>query len=334
MKKDVIGLGIETSCDETSMAVVRNGSEILSMHVYSQFEEHSPFRGVVPEIASRSHLLKIQSVYEKVIKESGVLPEQMDFVAVTNRPGLVGSLMIGGQFAKIFSIIFDVPVVTVDHVKAHLFSPALEGNRIAYPFLGLMLSGGNSSIYRLDHFDSMEKIADTSDDALGEAFDKAATILSLPYPGGPSIEKKAEQCTAENTSPLFTKLLRDRPFDDMTFSFSGIKTAVLRAHQRREEDSRICRDFQDTVFELVERNVLKAVHLTGITKIIASGGVLANQTLRRRLDALGKKEGLDLIYPKNKILCTDNGGMVAALGYENFIKNEFSALDFAVSSRR
>jgi N6-L-threonylcarbamoyladenine synthase len=316
------------------MAVVRNGCEIVSMNVYSQIEEHSLFRGVVPEIASRSHLLKIQSVYQQVMNESSVLPEEMDYVAVTNRPGLVGSLMIGGQFAKIFSLVFNTPVVCVDHVKAHMFASVLEGHKMTFPFLGLMLSGGNSSIYRMDNFETMSKISDTMDDALGEAFDKAASILSLPYPGGPFIEKKAKECSLANGGSLFPKLLRDRPYDDITFSFSGIKTAVLRAHEKNEDSARICRDFQMTVFELVERNLLKAVALTGITDIIASGGVLANQTLRNSLDILAEKEGLRLIYPKKKILCTDNGGMIASLGYELYMRKEFSSFNFPVSSRR
>ena len=331
---DVFGLGIETSCDETSIAVVKNGCEIISMQVYSQIEEHSPFRGVVPEIASRSHLLKIQSVYQKVMAKSSIIPDKINYVAVSNRPGLVGSLMIGGQFAKIFSMVFNVPLICVDHVKAHLFAPMLEGHKILFPFLGLILSGGNSSIFRLDNFEDMKKIADTMDDALGEAFDKAASILSLPYPGGPSIEKKALSCSAAKVDSLFPMLLRDRTSDDMSFSFSGIKTAVLRAHQRNEDDARICRDFQMTVFELVERNLVKATALTGIKDVIASGGVLSNQTLRKSLDKLAERNGLRLTYPEEKILCTDNGGMIAALGYEFYSRNEFCFLNFPVSSKR
>jgi len=333
LKSDIYGLGIETSCDETSMALVKNGCQIISMNIYSQIKEHSPFRGVVPEIASRSHLLKIQSVFNKVIADSGMNPGRISYAAVTNRPGLVGSLMIGGQFAKLFSLVYNIPLVCVDHVKAHLFAPVLEGYRPEYPFLGLMLSGGNSSIYKLDSFHEMEKISDTSDDALGEAFDKAASILSLSYPGGPSIEKKAQECNDSGES-IFTPLLRDRPRDDMTFSFSGIKTAVLRAHQKKNHPAVICRDFQNTVFELVERNLKKAAALTGIRRIVASGGVLANQTLRQRLDLLARTESLELIYPEKTILCTDNGGMVAALGYEQFIRNEICLNDFSVSSRR
>lgn len=331
MSRPVFGLGIETSCDETSVAVVRDGESIISLNVYSQISEHAPFHGVVPEIASRSHLLRINDVYESAIR--GIDPRSIDYLAVTSRPGLVGSLMIGGEFAKMFSLVYGIPIVCIDHLEAHLYTPALEQNLPPYPYIGLLLSGGNSSLYIVHAPGEMECIGDTVDDAIGEAFDKVASHLGLPYPGGPAVERLGSEWNGEGP-PLFAKLLRDLPEDTIRFSYSGIKTAVIRAFAAREVSARICRDFQETVFELVERNLRKAVRLTGIRNIVAAGGVVANDTLRRRLRRFGSDMGVRISYPEKKILCTDNGAMVAALGYQFYKEKRFSGLNFSVSSQR
>lgn len=331
----VYGLGIETSCDETGVAVVRDGRHILSNIIYSQIPEHAPFRGVVPEIASRSHLEKINDVYEQAIAESGISPEDLSYVAVTNRPGLLGSLMMGGVLAKSISLVHNVPLIPVDHLESHLYAVRLNGIEIEYPFLGLLLSGGNSAIYRVTAPGEMNRLVDTMDDAAGEAFDKAAAVLQLPYPGGPHIEKLASEYNPEGVKggSLFPRLLKNRPDSDLAFSFSGIKTAVLRAAQEKKDTLQICYDFQNTVFELIERILLRAVSQTGIDRVITSGGVLANYTLRTRLEALAEKSGFSIFIPSDRILCTDNGAMTAALGYDYYLLNSFEGLDFPVSSR-
>ena len=330
-----LGLGIETSCDETSVSVVAGGSKILSNSVYSQISEHAPFRGVVPEIASRSHLEKINSVYHEAITKAAVLPEDIEYVSVSSRPGLVGSLMVGAQFAKCFSMVYDVPLIALNHLEAHFYSLLLEDRFPDYPFLGLLLSGGNSSIYIVHDVGKMELIADTYDDAIGEAFDKTAAVLSLPYPGGPEIEKCAGRyLPSKGAPPLFGRLLKGISGEDLGFSFSGIKTAVLRANHEKREKSRICHDFQNSVFELVERMVIRAVNVTGIRCVVASGGVLANETLRLRLKKIAEREGLDIRHPVDRILCTDNAGMVAALGFKLWISGFRSEFNFSVSSKR
>lgn len=322
----MIGLGVESSCDETSIAVVEDGVRELANVVYSQTKEHAPFRGVVPEIASRAHLEKLNFLFEEAVEKAGT--RQFDYVSVTSRPGLMGPLMMGAQFAKMLSLVTRIPVIPVDHLEAHFYASCLEGRRHEYPFLGLLLSGGNSALYQVDGPGKMTVLVETMDDACGEAFDKTATVLGLGYPGGPAIEKAATSY-AGSEAPLFRKLLREMGPDELGLSFSGIKTAVLRTDRVNVETARICRDFQDTIFELVERNVERALAQTGLQTLVASGGVLANGTLRKRLTALCQRLGTRFVYPERRFLCTDNAGMVASLG---FFHQEARGLDFPVSS--
>jgi N6-L-threonylcarbamoyladenine synthase len=359
-------MGIETSCDETSVAIVADGRESLANVIFSQIEAHAPFRGVVPEIASRAHLEKINHLYAEALARAGITAGNLNYVAVTVCPGLIGSLMVGAQFAKCLALVHDLPVILVDHLEAHLYAPCLdeppagkEAYEPRYPFLGLLLSGGNSAIYRVDGPGRMTLLGDTMDDACGEAFDKIASLLDLPYPGGPHIEATAREYDARTeTSPfagfpghagdpqlgrngqsIFPRLLRNLPADQLAFSFSGIKTAVARAHREGVEPGRICRDFQHTAFELVERNLRRAVKQTGIPRVLASGGVLANGFLRERLAGLRPEleaRGGYLIWPEQKFLCTDNAGMIAAAGY--YLRDQVGfrteQLDFGVASKR
>lgn len=339
-------LGIESSCDETSVAVVRDGRESLSNVIHSQIDRHAPFRGVVPEIASRAHLEKINDVYAAALTQAGVSPADLDCLAVTVRPGLVGSLMVGAQLAKCLALVHSLPVIPVDHLEAHMYAPCLEftpGETLEYPFLGLLLSGGNSAIYRVDGPGRLALLGDTRDDACGEAFDKVATLLQLPYPGGPVIEKIAREHPERGWSEehsLFPRLLRKLPEDELAFSYSGIKTAVARAVADGHDPARIAYDFQHVVFELVVRNLRRAVKLSRIPRIVASGGVLANDFLRDHLRALEPElrgQGGWIRWPAKKFHCTDNAGMVAALGavlFEQAPERYTSEnLDFGVSSR-
>ena len=331
------GIGIETSCDETSIGIVKNGTEILSLKVFSQIELHAEYNGIVPEIASRAHLEKINFLLEESMAEAGIGFDQIDYIATTAWPGLTGSLMIGAQLARTMGMVLKKPVIAIDHLEAHLTAVRLENKFPEFPVLGVLLSGGNSSIFTIKDFGQMEKIADTKDDAIGEAFDKVASILGLGYPGGPVVEKKAAMyIPKKKEKPLFPEILKEDK--GISFSFSGIKTAVLyyiRKNTLTEEKiHEICYHFQNSVFNLVERNIVKAARQTGINKIICAGGVMANETLAKRLKLLSAKENLELYYPEKKILCMDNGAMVASLGYYYHKMKKNSGLSFRVSPVR
>ncbi|MCB1176400.1 MAG: tRNA (adenosine(37)-N6)-threonylcarbamoyltransferase complex transferase subunit TsaD [Leptospiraceae bacterium] len=333
----MIGLGIESSCDETSIGIVENGNRLKSLKLFSQISLHSEYRGVVPELASRAHLEKINILFKEAIEEAKIDLKEIDFISVSNRPGLLGSLMIGCQMAKVLSLTLKKPVISVDHLESHLSVVQLENNLPPYPFLGVLLSGGNSAIFQVNAPGEMEVLGDTLDDALGEAFDKVSSLLNLPYPGGPYIEKKAAEHSPEpeEKSP-FPEILKDG--NKIQFSYSGLKTSVLNYIQKNSDFMEklpfISYHFQNTAFKLVEKNVKRAVKKTGIKKVVAAGGVLANGTLRNHLKKLASKHKFEIIYPEKKILCTDNGAMVACLGFEFFKKGIFSNLNFKISPNR
>lgn len=337
----MIGLGIETTCDETSIALVEDGKRLIHCEIYSQIETHAAYRGVVPEIASRAHLEKINLLLDKTMKESGVEFSEIAYIAVANRPGLMGSLLMGGMLARCISLVHSIPIVPVDHLESHLTVIRLEeqAKDLELPVLGLLLSGGNSSIYLHRDWGVMERVADTLDDALGEAFDKAASILGLGYPGGPYLEKEANQYFQDSSlrnDYILPRLLKTDSQTKIQFSFSGLKTALLYARRDHPEISieRLSFEFQERSFELVIRNLRKAVDQTGIKTIVAGGGVLANQTLRGHLDSLLESDGIQVYYPSSKILCTDNGAMVATLGYYLFQKGITDSIDFKMSPKR
>lgn len=332
------GLGIESSCDETSIAIVHDGKDLLSLKIYSQIDSHSPYRGVVPEIASRAHLEKINSLLAVSMEEAGIEYSELDYVAVTTYPGLVGSLMIGAQLARCISLVHQIPIVAVNHLEAHLAVIGLERELPPFPWLGVLLSGGNSSIYLYKGFGNLQILADTQDDSLGEAFDKVSAVLNLPYPGGPYLEAKANAYKLEKAEGNpFPKLLKEDGEDKIRFSYSGLKTAVLyylKAHAESPPVEKISYFFQKTAFELVTRNIRKAIAKTGIRTVVAAGGVLANGKLRESLEAEKERSQFDLFYPGKKIYCTDNGAMVACLGYHLWKQKSFVGLDFKVSPKR
>ncbi|MBE7437759.1 MAG: tRNA (adenosine(37)-N6)-threonylcarbamoyltransferase complex transferase subunit TsaD [Spirochaetales bacterium] len=324
-------LGIESSCDETSIAIVRDGRQILSVKTYSQIAEHAPFQGVVPEIASRSHLEKINFIYESAMEESGVQPGDLSGIAVANRPGLPGSLLMGAQFARCLSLVYDLPIAPVDHVEAHFYAPCLEGFEMEYPLIGLLLSGGNSAVFEIQDLEDLRILADTHDDALGEAYDKCASMLGLGFPGGPALEALAARCDS-SVPLLLPPLLREMP--EPRFSFSGIKTAVQKAIRAGADPTTLAYSFQERTVELVLRVLVRCVESSGCQKIVAGGGVLANANLRGRLDELANKAGWTIVYPQSRALCTDNAAMVAALGTRLLSGRKRAGLDFPVSSSR
>ncbi|MDV6235630.1 tRNA (adenosine(37)-N6)-threonylcarbamoyltransferase complex transferase subunit TsaD [Leptospira ellisii] len=333
----MIGMGIETSCDETSIGIVRDGKEPLSLRIFSQIDLHKPYGGIVPEIASRAHLEKINLLLEEAMDEAKVRFEDLEYVAVTSSPGLTGSLMVGAQLARCIHMVYGTPILPVCHLQSHFAVLHLEGVPARFPALGLLLSGGNSAIYILREFGRMELLGDTMDDALGEAFDKVAGLLGLPYPGGPYIEAKAQEyLPSSDEKPILPPLLRNLPQDQVSFSFSGLKTAVMVLMEKQKERSaeQICWNFQNSAFDLVERNLKRAVAITGIRRIYSAGGVLANSTLQKRLQSWAERNSVELFSPKKKIYCTDNGAMVATLGYYLFRKGYKRDIDFTVSPSR
>lgn len=304
MKKDIIGLGIESSCDETGIALIANGDTILQNEIFSQIDLHKKYGGVVPEIASRSHLEKIPHLLKSIQKHPSF--SSIKYIAVTVKPGLAGSLLMGYNLALALHLVYDVPVIPIHHLEAHFYAVCLENytqanickyrQKIKYPSIGLLLSGGNSSLYLLKDLGRLQLLGNTYDDACGEALDKAAKILNLPYPGGPYIEKMANQYQLKNKlAPLNTyadlKNIKNNPFPTILnnasnqqydFSFSGIKTALLYHIQKKKEPSdvsAICYYYQARLFEVVLRNLKKIFSNFSVSSLIAAGGVLANQTL-------------------------------------------------------
>lgn len=328
-------LGIDSSCDETAAAVVRDGREQLSSVVASQIELHRRFGGVVPEIACRAHVENYPWAIEEALRRAGVTLDQIDGVAVTNRPGLVNALLVGVSAAKGIAFARGLPLVGVDHIVAHIHACfLLPGPPPEFPAVALVVSGGHTSLYLLRTATEHEMLGATLDDAAGETYDKVAQLLRLPYPGGPSIDKAAQK-----GDPRAFKLPRTRPHDDsLDFSFSGLKTAVLyrgfgqdaspataRAAEPKAKVEDICAAFQESVVEtLVDRTML-AVQRTGVRNVVLGGGVACNSLLRRRIAEDCAAWGVRALIPP-PALCTDNAAMVAVSGFFRLAAGENDGL--------
>jgi len=318
----MVTLGIETSCDETAAAVIRNG-RILSNIVSSSVSLHEKYGGVIPEIASRFHIEYLSRVTKKALKKAGITFKDLDQVAVTERPGLPGSLLTGKSFAKALSYSLGIPLVGVDHLAAHLYANFLVDSprAIRYPFIGAVVSGGHTNIFICrGSFKDLALIGRTRDDAIGEAFDKVAKILDIGYPGGPRIEKYARRV---KKSPInFPRTYLDK--DSFDFSLSGLKTAVLYYVKNRKmsrgEISRISWSFQEAIFDVLTEKIVRACKKFSIKEIVLGGGVIANMRLRARLKVVCNALGYKLFYPPPS-LCADNAAMVAGLG-ERLLKKE------------
>ena len=333
-KKKIYILGIETSCDDTCSAVVADGRKILSNVVASQDKIHKKYGGVVPELASRRHV----EIIDIIIKESLMQPQlslaDIDGVCVTNRPGLIGSLLVGVGAAKALCYAKDIPLITVNHLKAHLYSNILVNHRIKGGFIGLIVSGGHTSLYSVDNDWNISGIGHTVDDAAGEAFDKIARFMGLGYPGGPIIDK-----IAKSGDP--GKISFPRPMigsKDYNFSFSGLKTALIYRTKKhpeligKENLNDLVAGFQEAIVDVLVEKTLRACRDLGFSKILVSGGVAANSRLREKLIERAKSNGYTLYIPPVG-LCMDNAAMVAALGYYKFLKGDFSKFDVDVYSR-
>jgi N6-L-threonylcarbamoyladenine synthase len=327
-------LGIETSCDECCAAVVQDGNNILSNVIASQIPFHAPWSGVVPEIASRKHTEWIYAVTKEALDKAGLRVTDIDAVAVTSRPGLSGSLLVGLVFAKAFAWARNIPFIAVDHMLAHLYAPRLaEGSKPAYPFLGLLVSGGHTIICRADDFDSITVMGTTIDDAAGEAFDKVAKFYNFGYPGGKVIDEMSRNGDNEAIRfPMPSLHKGDHRYD---VSYSGLKTAAVnqlemfRVKKNKITNEDIAASFQKAAVDILLRALLAAAEDTGLSTIVAGGGVAANSYLRSRLAEL---KHLHCIFPPLD-LCGDNGAMIAGIGYHYLVRGEHSPLDITVSAR-
>lgn len=328
MKDDILILGIESSCDETAAAVIKNGRTVLSNVISSQIDLHKLYGGVVPEIASRKHIEKINQVIETALEEAEVTLEDIDAIAVTYGPGLVGALLVGVAEAKAISYAANKPLVGVHHIEGHVSANYIEHPDLEPPFLCLIVSGGHTHLVMVNAYGKYEIIGRTRDDAAGEAFDKVARAIGLGYPGGPKIDKLSKEGNPHAiTFPQGH--IANAPYD---FSFSGVKSAVLNhinsCKMKGEEinSADIAASFQESVVDvLAKRTVLAAKHL-GVDKIALAGGVASNQGLRAKMDEVCKKNKFSLYYP-SPIFCTDNAAMIGVAGYYEFINGTRHGLD-------
>ncbi|MCX5692181.1 MAG: tRNA (adenosine(37)-N6)-threonylcarbamoyltransferase complex transferase subunit TsaD [Candidatus Omnitrophica bacterium] len=324
-------LGIETSCDETSASIVKDGIDILSNVISSSLKYHKKFGGVVPEIATRHHVENIDKVINRSLYDAGIKTGDIDAVAVTDGPGLVGSLLTGISCAKAMSYSLDKPLIAVDHLKAHIYSAIMIKDAPHFPFIGLIISGGHTRLYMVKDFDSFELLGDTVDDAVGEAYDKVAKILGLGYPGGPVIDRLAKK-----GNPNAIKFTCKAVNGTLDFSFSGIKTAVLyhtRTQRRRDTKAQgikdICASFQEAALKVIVENSIKAMDKYKIKTLVIGGGVSANSRFREMMQREAKYKDFKLYFPPMS-LCSDNAAMTAGLGYKLYKKGIKAQLDMTV----
>lgn len=330
----MLTLGIESSCDDTGAAVLKDGKNLLSNIVTDQHEIHTPFGGVVPELASRQHLQTIKPIVDKALTEGHVTLQDIDLIAVTQGPGLIGSLLVGFCYAKSLSYISKIPIIGVDHMRGHLLSIFLEQDTPEFPYVALIASGGTTSIFRCQSVTDIQLLGRTRDDAAGEAFDKVAKLLQLGYPGGPLVS----QWGADGNDSAFNfprAWLEKGSFD---FSFSGLKTAVLQQYRTFKKEksppkSDLCASFEKAVIEVLATKTIAAAKDQKVATIVLGGGVSANQRLRETMKEMCNRENLDLYIPQPQF-CTDNGAMIAMAGYMHYTSAPHSlSLDSDVFSR-
>ena len=326
--EDVLILGIETSCDETAAAVVKNGKEVLSNVISSQVALHAEFGGVVPEIASRNHLEKIDEVIRLAVKEAGISMQELTAIAVTVGPGLVGALLVGVSEAKALAFALEKPLVPVHHIEGHIAANFISNPECEPPFVCLVASGGHSHLLLVEDYGKIRIYGRTRDDAAGEAFDKVARAVGLGYPGGPKLEKMAKEGNP-HAYHFPTAKMEDAPYD---FSFSGVKSAVLNEMNRKKmlgEEVRVadlCASFQENVTEVLSEKAIALCKELHINRLSIAGGVAANGKLREKMEEKAKQEGMEFFCPK-LILCTDNAAMIAAAAYHEWKKGNFAGHD-------
>lgn len=329
--KDIYILGIESSCDETSISIVKNGTEEIATVISSQIDIHKEFGGVVPEIASRHHVKNVTMVLEECLENAKMGIEDIDAIAITYGPGLIGSLLIGLETAKTLSFVYDKPLVPVHHIAGHIYANSLV-KPLQFPLLALVVSGGHTEIIKMvDHY-KFEKLGGTLDDAIGECYDKVARVIGLEYPGGPKIDKLAQVGKDSYKLPI---PLKD---DSYNFSFSGLKSAVINlAHNEEQRGNEIIKEdlatsFQKVAIESIITKVRKAITEENIKNVIVAGGVAANNGLRTAMKELTDELNVDLSIPPMKY-CTDNATMIAAAGYYAYLDGRRAGLDLNSKSQ-
>lgn len=323
-KKDIYILGIESSCDETSAAIVKNGTEEISMVISSQIDIHKNYGGVVPEIASRHHVKNITIVLEECLTKANMTMKEIDAIAITYGPGLIGSLLIGLEAAKTLSFLFQKPLIPVHHIAGHIYANSLE-KPLQFPLLAVVVSGGHTELIEMkDHYQFC-KLGGTLDDAIGECYDKVARVIGLEYPGGPKLDKLAKEGKANYKLPI---PLKDESYN---FSFSGLKSAVINlVHNEEQRGEKINKadlaaSFQNVAIESVVLKVKKAILDRNIKNVIVAGGVAANQELRKAIEQLTNELNVELSIPSMKY-CTDNAAMIAAAGYYAYLDGRVADL--------
>lgn len=327
--KDVYIMGIESSCDETSISIVKNGCEEIATTVLTQMDTHALYGGVVPEIASRMHTENITMVLEDVLSKTDITMDSIDAIAVTYAPGLLGSLLVGVEFAKVLSLVYDKPLIATHHIAGHIYANNLV-KKLEFPLLALVVSGGHTELVLMKGDYDFEVLGTTRDDAIGESFDKVARVLDLPYPGGPNVEKYAKL-----GSPTYP-LPKPMDNDELDFSFSGLKSAVINLKHNEEQRGNeirkydLARSFQDVAFDQVIRKTKLAIPRYDIKRVIVAGGVSASADLRERMTKLCEEMNVDLSIPPMKY-CTDNATMIACAAYPQFLNKDFS--DFSLRAK-
>lgn len=335
MKANINILAIESSCDETSMSVVRNGRDVISLVISSQIDIHKLYGGVVPEIASRNHVLALNTVFEETLSKANMTMKDIDAIAVTYGAGLMGALIVGVNFAKGLAFTHKKPLIKVNHIEGHIAANYISHKDLEPPFACLIVSGGHTALVKMEDYVTRTLYGSTTDDAVGEAFDKVARELGLEYPGGPNIQRKAE---IGNPNIKFITKPHEK-FKDYNFSYSGLKTAVINyIHNTKQRGQQVvvedvCASFQA---EAVDQLVSKSIHLLkteNLDKIVISGGVSANKALRETMDKAAKKIGAKVYYPE-LVLCTDNAAMIGSAAYYSFVsgKNIIDPVDLHAES--
>ena len=319
--KDILIMGIESSCDETSVSIVKNGREVLSNCINSQIKIHEEYGGVVPEIASRCHTEVINGIMKEALKEAKVTLDDIDAIAVTQGPGLVGALLVGVSYAKGLSYVTKKPLIAVNHIEGHIAGNYLTHNELKPPFLCLIVSGGHTHLVNVKSYNDFEVLGKTRDDAIGEAFDKVARVVGLGYPGGPKVDNLAKEGTPNIKLPV-------THFDNLDFSFSGIKTAVINLNHKDPNINKadLCASFEKAITDMLITNTTKAINQFNSDKIVIAGGVSRNSFIRKSFDELANELNIKVYYPE-PILCTDNAAMIAAAGYYNYINGERAELN-------
>lgn len=325
MKKSLLVLGIESSCDETSISVVRDGREVLSNVISSQIDIHKLYGGVVPEIASRNHVKNINAVYRQALADAGVTLDDIDVIAVTYGAGLLGALVVGVNFAKALAYASGKPLVAVNHIEGHIAGNYLTYPDLKPPFVCLVVSGGHTALFDMPTYTEKHLLGTTHDDAIGEAFDKVARECGLTYPGGPNVQKAAKEGV-----PNIKFIHKPSYKADFNFSYSGLKTAVINyIHNKKQKGEEVnyadvCASFQEEATDQVAIKAINAAARSSAKKLVISGGVSANLRLREKLDTLAMETGVKVFYPELK-LCTDNAAMIASAGYYNFVAGKPTA---------